>query len=75
MNQMLGLEENFVLPSSKLFAGSPKLRKCFLHGKGNNAKIIHNGTKNKTKGMIIGIIKYIHPLFCLSCFQVNKSRG
>ena len=30
---------------------------------------------NKIEGMIIGIIKYIHPLFCLSYFQANKSRG
>jgi len=30
---------------------------------------------NKTKGMIIGIIKHINPLFCLSYFQVNKSHG
>jgi len=49
MNQMIGLEEIFVLSSSKLFAGSPKLRECFLHGKGNNAKIIHNGTNEQNK--------------------------
>ena len=36
MNQMIGLEEIFVLPSSKLFAGSLKLREYFLLGKGNN---------------------------------------
>ena len=49
MNQMIGLEEIFVLPSSKLFAGSPKLRECFLHDKGNNVKIIHNGTNEQNK--------------------------
>jgi len=31
--QMIGLEEIFVFPSSKLFVGSPKLLECFLHGK------------------------------------------
>jgi hypothetical protein len=36
INQMIGLKEIFVLPSSKLFAGWPKFRDCFLLGKGNN---------------------------------------
>ena len=49
MNQMIGFEEIFVLPSSKLFAGSPKLREWFLHGKGNNAKIIKNETNEQNK--------------------------
>ena len=71
----LGCYKIFVLPSSKLFAGSPKLRECFFQGKGNNAKINHNGTNEQNKRNNIGIIKYVHPLFCLSCFQVNKSRG
>ena len=49
MNQMIGLDEIFVLPFSKLFVGSPKLRECFLRGKGNNVKIIHNGTNEQNK--------------------------
>jgi hypothetical protein len=67
MNKMIGLKEIFVLPSSKLFAGSPKLRECFLLGKGNNVNMNHKGTNKQNM--------YIHPLFCLGCFQVNKSRG
>ena len=49
MNQMIGLEEIFVLPSSKLFVGSPKLREYFLHGKGNIAKIIQNEINEQNK--------------------------
>ena len=39
MNQMIGLEEIFVLPSSKLFVGSPKLREYSLLEKGNNVNM------------------------------------
>jgi len=49
MNQMIGLKEIFVLPSSKLFAGSPKLRECFLLGKGNNVNMNHKETNEQTK--------------------------
>ena len=49
MNQMIGLKEIFVLPSSKLFVGSPKLRECLLHGKGNNVNMSRNGTNEQNK--------------------------
>jgi hypothetical protein len=49
MNKMIGLKEIFVLPSSKLFAGSPKLRECFLLGKGNNVNMNHKGTNKQNK--------------------------
>ena len=50
MNQMIGLEEIFVLPSSKLFIGSPTLRECFFLGKGNNVKMNHKkGTNEQNK--------------------------
>ena len=49
MNQMIGLEEIFVLPSSKLFAGSSKLRECFLLGQENNVNMNHEGTNEQNK--------------------------
>ena len=49
MNQMIGLEEIFVLPSSKLFAGSPKLRECFLLEKENNMNINCKETNEQNK--------------------------
>jgi hypothetical protein len=49
MNQMIGLVEFFVFPSSKLFAGSPKLRECLLHGEGNKLTMSRNGTNEQKK--------------------------
>ena len=49
MNQMIGLKEIFVLPSSMLFADSPKLRECFLLGRGNNENMNHKGTNKQIK--------------------------
>jgi hypothetical protein len=49
MNQMIGLKEIFVFPSSKLFASRPPLRECFKCGKGNNWTINYNGTGGQNK--------------------------
>jgi len=73
MNQMIGLEENFVLPSSKLFAGSSKLRECFLLGKGNNMNMNHEGTNEQNK--IKDYWNYhVHPSSVLSSMFLGKQK-
>jgi len=72
MNQMIGLKEILVLPSSKLFVGSPKLRECFLLEKGNNVNMNHKGT-NEQK------IKdywncHVHPPSVLSRLFLGKQK-
>jgi len=73
MNQMIGLEEIFVLPSSKLFAGSSKLRECFLLGKGNNMNMNHEGTNEQNK--IKDYWNYhVHPSSVLSSMFLGKQK-
>jgi hypothetical protein len=74
MNQMIGLKEIFVLPSSKLFASWPTLRECFKCGKGNNWTINYNGTSGQNK--MKDYCNYrVHPPSVLSRLFPGKQKS
>jgi hypothetical protein len=49
MNQLIGLQEILVLPTSKLFVVFPRVREYFIHGKANIVKLNHNGASKQNK--------------------------
>jgi hypothetical protein len=65
MNQMSGLKEIFVFPSSKLTAGPEKLRSYFSHEKRNNVHM--NNKEGKEQSSISDHSNWhIHPSSSLS---------
>jgi hypothetical protein len=60
MNQMIGLKEIFVLPSTKLFVGSPMLKENFLHGKWINVNLNYRAANGQNEIKDYWIY-HVHP--------------